>query len=132
MTIKVVVLMAGALCSKLGKIALEPVSVPVLSLEVTAHGSCYIAPHIRAGKAALLHTLFTLFFGNFGVDSLNDIIFVKVHDEYSAANAYLRSSKTYALSLVKSLMHIIEKLCKLFVKLFHRLANLVENFILIR
>jgi hypothetical protein len=48
MTVKMVVLMAGTLSSKILIITLEPVSVPVLSLQVALLGTSYIAPDIRA------------------------------------------------------------------------------------
>ena len=131
MTVKVIVLVTGALSAKLCEIALKPVSVAVLSFQVTAHRSCNIAPYIRTREAALLNALFTLFFSYLRVDSLDDLVLAEVHNKYPAADAYLRSCKTNALSLVESLVHIIEKLSELLIEFFHRLANLVEYLVLI-
>ena len=106
MTVEVVILMTYALSAKSGKIALEPVSVSVLSLEVNIHRTCNISPDIRAGKAAFLNALTAVSLRNFGVYTLKTALF-EVHDEETSAKSDLRCSETESRCLGKGFVHIV-------------------------
>ena len=118
--------MAECLCEQLSAVEGELIAVSVLSLDLDVLGALCDAPLSREGQAALKTLLLAAERDDLGVYKLYHA-FADIDNDDSAQHSDLRSRKTYAVSLVHGLCHVVEKGGELVVEFFNGTAALLEN-----